>query len=160
MSENDNIKENSNESLPAADVRVESGHDNLTVYQNFEVKQEKSRINDAFIMVYESTITKCRTKLNLIKSQKVTSLEWLLGFSTASFGGVLGGLASNVKLEASFSGIVFYVVLPMIFIGCAVAYFYKRKEKFSEPSKLASDILDELPDPDETVSLNKKNIDQ
>lgn len=159
MNEKDNIKQENTESLPAADVKVESGKDNLTVFQNYEVKQEKSKVNDALIMVNESTLKKCIQKLEIIKDQKVTSLEILLGLATASLGGSLGALASSVKFEAKFLGIFFYLILPIIFVGFSVAYYYKRKENFNEPNKLASDILEELPDPDDTVSLNKNNIE-
>lgn len=71
---------------------------------------------------------KCRTKLEKISNQEIKSPEVLLGISTASIGSILGALASEVKFELGWSGIIFYALLPMVFIGCAVGFYFKRKE--------------------------------
>lgn len=159
MAEHEEIREDTTESLPAADVKVESGKDHLTVAHNFEVKQSESKLNDTAIIVFESSLRKCRSKLESLEKQEISLTEVLLGISTASLGGILGALASGVPFELTFGSISFYVFLPMLLVGCLVAYIFKRKEQFRNPSNIARDLLEELPDPDKTISLDKKNIE-
>ena len=74
----------------------------------------------------------------------------LLGGSTLAAGASLSALISDVCLDSE-NGILFFVIMPMVAVGCGVAYFMLRREGSRTASHLAEETLQDLPDPEKTV---------
>jgi hypothetical protein len=93
--------------------------------------------------------------LDEVTRQRIPIGEALLGVATLTAGGSLSAVISNVTLDSTL-GIAFYVVSPMVAVGCGVAYGMLRATGIRTAKHLAQDVLLDLPDPDRTVDTRSR----
>jgi len=67
--------------------------------------------------------------------------------STAALGAALGAVPAGVDIKKPI-GIFYFVALPVLCAGTGVAYFMLRSSPAVESSKIGSEILEDLPDPE------------
>ena len=72
--------------------------------------------------------------------------EILLGVSTLFAGASLSALVSGISLQVEWRSILFYVISPMIAVGCFVAYLFSRKREGLSKKELAEHILEYIPE--------------
>jgi hypothetical protein len=72
--------------------------------------------------------------------------DLFLGVATLSFGGTLSALFSSVPLSSGY-GMFAYIALPVMGAVCFTLYLARKYYVASNVASLASDILDEIPDP-------------
>lgn len=144
------IPQSTAESIPAADIRADTADGKLTTTRTLAVKQPQEDQNDFVVYVYASKLHKCRRKLQSIKEASFPIAEVLLGIATSCFGATAGALTTDMKLDSD-KGILFFIALPIIAVACSVAFFFFRHYTIKSSAQIASDVLDELPDPDRTL---------
>lgn len=135
--------------LPAADVTAPAGSAGAIVNQSFPVRQPEQDLDEFLIQVRASTLKRCRRHLERIRRGKLPWHEILLAFSSLSYGAVLGAVPANIPLGTP-KWYFFFVALPVVGTGTAVAYFFKRKEAGPDASTVAGEVLEDLPDPGKT----------
>ena len=138
------------ESIPTADVRADAADGKLTTTRTLAVKQPQEDQNDFVVYVYASKLHKCRRKLQSIKEAPFPIAEVLLGIATTCFGATIGALTTDIKLDSN-KGVLFFIALPIIAVACSVAFLFYRHYTVRSSAQIASDILEELPDPDHTL---------
>ncbi|WEM43840.1 hypothetical protein PTW35_08715 [Photobacterium sp. DA100] len=126
----------------------------LTVREDVAVKQPVADKKDFFVQTRASTLNKCREKLNKIKNHSFTYGEILLSICSVGIGVIASAYFSNVQLNKD--ALFPYVITPVVSSVCGVWYFIKRKDSHKAASDLAEEILDELPNPAETVDVKVK----
>lgn len=134
--------------LPAADVMAGNSRENVE-YQAFPVRKPEEDLNDFIIKVRASKLASCRSRLLQLAKAPFPWHELLLGLSTMSTGAYFGALPAIIPPDTSLS-LLFNTLLPMIGAASFVAYLFLRHTALVNPSKLAFDLLSELPDPDKT----------
>ena len=144
------------QSIPAADFKAEAGDQIGTTTRTYPVKQPEKDKNDFLVQVLASTLHRCRSKLSEIKQASSPYGEILLAVSTLFLGAIIGAWLAGITMKER-SAIFFYVISPAIAVGGLVAYFFCRHISITDPSKTASEVLNELPDPDKTIDTGAKN---
>lgn len=140
---------------PAADVRAPTVGEGNQVTYTFPIRQPEEDFNDFQVGVRASLIRRCRGRLEAIACHTFPTSEVLLGVSTLAAGGALSALVSSVAL-ASWQGVLFFVVLPVVAVGCGVAYGMLRHFTIRAAQQLAEDVLEDLPNPDRAVDVGKQ----
>ena len=139
--------------LPIADfLSVNNNNEGLTIRRDLAVKQI-DRKNEV-ILVDTQTIQRCRTNLLKIKNNQFTWNEILLGVAAAGIGIIASAYISDVKLDSG-KGIFSFVITPCITIGTGVAYGILKRLTHISSSQIAEEILNDMPDPDETIEVAK-----
>lgn len=135
--------------VPAADVKTPPPEGSSIVHQAYPLKQPEEEINEFMVQVRGSVLRRARQKLWCITTTRFPWPEVLLGLSMLAIGAILGAVASGVVWNSG-KAVVFYMVLPVV-AGCSiVAYALLRIKAAQNPSSVARDLLEELPDPDRT----------
>lgn len=133
--------------IPVADVNAAVGAGNIE-YEAFPVKTPEADINDFKVRVRASALAKCRSRLMTLASPPFPWHELALAISTLTGGAYLGALPSSAIQYGTFSGHFFYTFLPITAVGAFIAYLFLRRAKHHETAAVASQVLDDLPDPD------------
>ena len=133
----------------AADIRAPAD-DAAIMTRTYPIRQPVDDWNDFQVGVWASVLNRCRDRLDAIKGQKYRYGEILLGVSTLAVGASLSAWISGVLLDSP-KGVAFFVMTPMIAVGCGVAYLIHRGEGSRSARHLADDALQDLPDPSKTV---------
>ena len=126
--------------LPVAYYTAPMGSANAIVQQSFPVRQPEQDINEFIIQVRASTLIRSRRHLERIRTNKLPWHEILLALSSLSWGAVLGAIPANIPLGV-WKWYFFFVFLPVVGVGTAVAYFFKRREAGPEASAVAGEVL-------------------
>ena len=134
------------ESIPAADITAEVTSGQLTTTRTYAVKQLGEDQNDFMLYVEASKLHKCRRKLQSITEVSFPIAEVLLGVATLCAGASLGALTTDIKLDSS-KGMIFFILLPVVAVGCTVAFAFYRHYTAKSAAQIATDVLAELPDP-------------
>jgi len=136
-------------SIPAADVHAPTGNGEETVQQSFPVRKPEADRNEFLIQVRASTLLRCRRRLQQLATNSFPWPEVALGISSLTLGAFLSAITSGVALDSKL-GIAFYAVLPAIGVGAAVAFCFLRVRATVDTASVCSEVLSELPDPDQT----------
>jgi hypothetical protein len=144
------------QSIPAADVQLKGdASEVLTSTRTYPVKQPNEDANDFMIEIRASVLNRIRGELDSAKDEKFQWHEVCLALSTAFCGATLGGLGGALPLvvngTASRTGVLFYIVFPVLSVFFGVFYYFKRREDNICASKLAAAMLKQLPDPLDTT---------
>lgn len=139
----------------AADVRARAVDEGTQVTRTYPVRQPVDDWNDFQVGVWANVLRRCRRRLEAISQERIQIGEALLGLATLTAGGSVSAIISGVKLDSAL-GVTFYIVSPMIAVGCGVAYGMLRSAGIRTARHLAEDVLQELPDPDKTVDARTR----
>lgn len=144
--------------VPAADVQAPPPNPATVVHESYPLLQSEEDANEILVRVRGSTLRRVRKRLASLKHEGFPWSEVLLGLATLSFGASLGALASKLpwaEVESgiatpTISAILFYVVLPLIGAAAAVAFFMRRYHTRVQAASVATELLEDLPDPERT----------
>lgn len=140
--------------LPAADIHV-SGKDannrSLSVSQTFPVCQSEADQNEFFVYVRASILASCRNKLSKIAKGKAPWYELSLALCTLALGATLGAIPADIK-PGTRNYFLYFTVFPAVAFGSGIAYFFLRRESVTEAAEIADDILNDLPEPKNTLA--------
>jgi hypothetical protein len=117
-----------------------------------ELKQTLTGNNDFIVEVLASTLLKCRDLISEIKKSHNNISEFFLAFSTLCLGSILGAWQGGINSYNNYWW-VFYIILPIIASTCLVSYGFLSHYYIAQPSQIAQIILNDLPDPNDTVSI-------
>jgi hypothetical protein len=137
------------QSIPAADFKADLVDRIETTTLTYAVRLPQKDKNDFLVQVWASTLYRCRHKLLKVKQSHFPYGEVLLAVSTLFLGLIFGAWQAGIKIPDS-DGFFFYVVSPVIAVGTMVAYFFHRHISIFEPKNIVDEVLDELPNPDDT----------
>jgi hypothetical protein len=141
--------------LPAADVQApQTGEGNQVIY-TYPIHQPEEEFNDFQVGARASMLKRARKRLNLIINQSISIWEVLLCISSVSLGAVMSAIIAGIKL-ASWKGIMFYVVLPMVAVGTGVGGAMHRSSGSLTSKRLAREAFDNLPDPERSIEVKNK----
>ena len=130
-------------------LRAEQEAPLTTTTRTYAVRQPEAERHEFIIHVHASTLKRCRAKLATIRRARFPFGELFLALAMLGFGSTLSALASDVKLDSNL-GRVFYVAIPPASVAAGIAYAFLRNRSLREPSDIAEDVLNDLPDPDKT----------
>lgn len=134
-------------SLPAADVTAPATTQENLLHVAYPVKKPEEEHSEFFIEVRASTLARVRRKAMKLTTARFPWPEFLLGVSTAALGAALGAVPAGVDIKKPI-GLFYFVALPVLCAGTGVAYFMLRSSPAVDSSKIANDILEDLPDPE------------
>jgi hypothetical protein len=138
------------DSIPVADMLFNASERGVTMTQTYPIRQPERDANDFKIQVWASSLHRNRRRLQKIEERSFPWGEVLLSVSTFAAGAIASALTTSITLN-SLSGIIFFVILPMVAVGSFVAYLFNRTTSLSNASEIAREVLQELPDPDKTI---------
>ena len=78
-------------------------------------------------------------------SKRTPWTDVMLGIASLFAGAFISAIISGIPIENSFKSIIFYILSPMIAVGCGVAFFFNRKNEGSDVHDIAKHILEYLP---------------
>lgn len=142
--------------IPVADIKGDPDQQPITIERSNEVKEDKTKTGSSDIIVNENVLERTREKLEEIRDNKPDYTEILLALCTVSFGAVLGAFSTGLKFELTFTSVVFYVILPMVFVGTGVSFLILKNLQTKEASIMAKELLELLPDPKKATTVFKK----
>ncbi len=99
-------------------------------------------------LIEVKTVEKLRSICEKVEEPKIPLNEILLGLSSLFAGAVLSALTSGIALEANWRSVFFYIISPIVAVGCGVAFFFLRKLSQVSAKSLADRIVELLPDVD------------
>ena len=135
--------------LPVADVSAPAPAPTNVEYESYPVRKPEADLNDFKIQVRASTLDRCRKKLQAAAKEQFRWHELVLGLATVAIGAFLGSLPANLA-AGSKKAIFFYTGMPVVGVAAFVAYLFLRRSGPAELSRVVTDVLAELPDPDKT----------
>ncbi|EKY4879452.1 hypothetical protein QTU65_002782 [Vibrio vulnificus] len=138
---------NTSTSFPAADIKMESNGQDLTVNHSYAVITPLSDKKDFMVTIRATALKDWRAKLSKLTNHSFPIAEVLLALSSCGVGAFLSALASNIEM-ASTKGIIFFNILPAITAALLVAYFFVRSNEDSSASTIATSLLESIPNPD------------
>ena len=144
--------------VPAADVQAPPPNPATIVHHSYPLRQSEEDANDILVPLRGSTLRRVRKRLVALTTSPFPWSELLLGAATLCFGSSLGALASSLpwadvssgRAVPTISALIFYIALPLVGAATAVAFVVRRHHVTQHASNLASDLLEELPDPERT----------
>ena len=137
------------EGLPAGDVQAPDDPTAPAIYQSsIPVFAAQEDLNEVMIRVKGSTLRRVRTNLSELKTQKVDWSDLFLALFTLA-----GGVWITSLISTPVAGISTFVfgAAPLITVGSMVAFLFQRRNESRAAAQIATNALEELPDPD-TVS--------
>ena len=134
-------------SLPAADVTAPATTQENLLHVAYPVKKPEEEHAEFIIEVRASTLTRVRRKLTRLPAGRFPWPELLLGVSTAALGASLGAIPAGIDIKKPI-GLFYFFALPVLCTGTGVAYFMLRRIPIVDGSKIANEILEDLPDPE------------
>ena len=115
-----------------------------------EVKQSSHDREDFVVEVRASTLQRCRKRVLEIAGARIRPIDLCLAVAAMSVGGVLGAWQSGMTMNSEHWW-VFYIFSAHDIYGSAVSYTFLLFVSVTQPAEKAKEILEELPDPDETT---------
>jgi hypothetical protein len=125
------------------------------VTYTFPIRQPAEDFNDFQVGIRASVLRRSRARLESIGDQRFPFSELLLGVSTLAAGGSFSAIVSGVSLS-SWRGVLFFVLFPVIAVGCGVAYGMLRHFTPRATQQVAVSVLEDLPDPERTIDVRDK----
>lgn len=138
-----------------ADVRAPLTSEGSQVTYTYPIRQPERDLSDFQVGVRASVLKRCRSRLSSASAPTIPLGDLLLGVATLTAGAFLGALISNVPLD-SWRGVLFYILSPIVAAGTGVAFAFVRTSHGRQCYEVARDVLDELPDPEQTKEINNK----
>lgn len=135
-----------------ADVRAPQAGEGSQVTYTYPIRQPERDLNDFQVGVRASVLKRCRDRLSSASAPTFPLGDVLLGVATLTAGAFLGALISDVSLD-SWRGVLFYVLSPIVATGAGVAFAFVRTSHGRSCQEVARDVLDELPDPEQTKEI-------
>lgn len=105
------------------------------------------------IAVEEKNIQKIKEICRNAEEPHMPAAEICLSISSLFAGAFFSAIISGIQMEFSWKAIVFYILCPMIAVGCGVAFFFLRHNEQISVNTIAIRILENLP---ETESEKKR----
>lgn len=140
---------------PAADVHFPAvGGGNQTTY-SYPIRHPEKEVQDFQVVIRATVLRRCRSRLESIAQHRYPKSDVLLAVFTLGVGGALSAALAGVKLP-SWQGMVFFIGLPLVSVGCIVAYGMLRHFAPKSVQQLAADILEDLSNPDDSVDVTKR----
>lgn len=121
----------------------------VTTTVKYPVRQPRDERNDFFVEVRASVLRKARRKVAQLARGPFPWYEVALAISTTSLGVFLAAVPQgDVKLDSKSIPPLWFLVVA---VGLGVAYFFLRVRYVELPSTAATDLLNEIPDPDQAL---------
>ncbi len=99
-----------------------------------------------------STLIRCREKLSTIRDSSFPWHELFLAIASLAIGTSLGAISSEITYTSNPRiWKLLFILLPFIGIGSGTAYFFIRHQSNKLNVATAKEILQELPDPDNSI---------
>lgn len=137
--------------LPIADVVIQDGQEeSLRLTRNIAVKQMVSR--NEVVVIDSEVISRVRNKLVKIKSINNYWDEILICISGAFIGVIASVYFTDTFLSDGKKVLVFSVLPTLTAIFLTIFVLNKKRDEDSAKS-LAEQILDDIPNPDDTVEV-------
>ena len=114
-----------------------------------ETHTSRSEDDDFMVRTRASDLRFCEKQLASLQRSRFRFADLFLAISTSAFGVALGAWAGGLTTASSLWW-VFYTILPVIAAGTFVAYIHFGKQSVTQSTKLAEDILEHLPDVNNT----------
>ena len=96
-------------------------------------------------------LTKCRESATKLAASAFPWAELLLAIAMLCFGAAISALIASVSLDSG-KGRLLYIAPDVIGSSSLVAYFMLRKGWADDSHRIATELLEDLPDPQWTVS--------
>lgn len=138
----------------AVDVIAPAGDTGQSITQKFPMRQAPSDKNDFMVQVRASSLRRCRTRLQSLSTSPVNWSDLFLALATLGLGAYLGALASAVKWDSSL-GVWLLAFSPGGGAAFFVAFLFSRKASQKSAKEAADFVLEELPEPDVTLPVDK-----
>jgi hypothetical protein len=139
-------------SATAADVRAPRAGEGSQVTYTYPIRQPERDLNDFQVGVRASVLERCRSRLSSVSAPTFPLGDLLLGAATLFAGAFLSALMSGVCL-ASWRGVLFYILSPIIATGTGVAFAFVRTSYGRSCHEAVKNVLDELPNPEHTKEI-------
>lgn len=137
---------------PVADVHAPQAGEGNQVTYTYPIRQPERDLNDFQVGVRASVLKRCRSRLSSASGSTFPLADLLLGVATLTAGAFLSALVSDVCLD-SWRGKLFYIISPIVAVGTGVAFVFVRKSYDRSCHEAARDVLDDLPDPEQTKEV-------
>lgn len=111
--------------------------------------------NDFIIEMHSSSLSRIRKQLTKIADSRFRPAELFLSLGTAFFGGIVGAFMGGITLSSP-SWWIYYVLLPILTTIGIVSYGFLDFGLASNPAVTATNILEELPDPETTTAASSE----
>lgn len=135
------------EAMPTADIRLPTTSGDYR-HAAYPVKRPEEEINEFMVECRATTLIRCREKLSTIRDSSFPWHEILLAISSLAIGTTLGALSSEITYTSSpMLWRFLFMFLPFVGLGTGVAYFFLRNQSNKVNAAAARDILQDLPDP-------------
>lgn len=134
-------------SLPAADITAQPSTPESIVHYAFPVRQADEDQLEFLLQVRASTLARARKRIQKLTKRAFPWAELCLAVAMASVGAALGAIPAHLTID-TLVGIFFYVVLPVLSASSLVAYAFLRHFAAADVSAIATEVLEELPDPE------------
>lgn len=136
-------------------LTIEATADNTSQIQSevFEIKQTNVVTIDKRIessVISNDNLDKIKTLCYKAEEIQFPLTELFLGIATLFAGATISAIISGINFEMGWKALLFYVVSPMISVGCYVAYYFLRKNENVTKKELAHYVLEHLPRDKET----------
>lgn len=136
-------------SVPVAEVTMPSGGEFRS--QAYPVRRPAQDVDDFLIECKASVLERCRSQLTRIVIPNFPFYELMLALSGAAAGVFFGALPTDITHAKSPSMWIFYFsVVPVFGVATLVAYLFLRRNEVQSASKIAEEVLTDLPDPRNT----------
>lgn len=124
-----------------------------------KIERRKGRSDDLDFMVeiHATRLRYCRERLALLQRSRFPAKDLWLAISTLSAGASLGAVTGGLTTASSL-GWLFYTVMPMIAAAAFVAYMLLENKSVAQGATIAENILDSLPDPDDTTPCHSEYV--
>lgn len=143
--------------MPAADITAPHAGSNVTTTQrSLPVKLPEKDAGDFVIEVNASDLRRIRRTVESCRECTLPRHDLLLGLACLFAGSAMSAVISQVALS-SWQGVLFYILAPVVATGALVWYLCDRRLDSISASRLANDLLAEIPNPDRAVQKEVKS---
>jgi len=143
----DQFPRETTQSIPAADIKVTGGKQEKITH-SYPIVHVNADKQDFVLTIMASVLLRSRNRLRTLQRFAFPWPEILLTIAGASFGAFAGAFSGSIELNST-KGIVFFVFVPMVFVGSTVAYFFTRINPIMAANNIATELLSDLPDPED-----------
>lgn len=100
------------------------------------------------IIIEVKSVKKINSLCQNIEEPKMPWAEVFLGLASLFAGAFISALISGIQLNSSWRSIVFYIISPVVAVGCGVAFLFLRKQGLVAAKMLAEQVVGLLPELD------------
>lgn len=118
--------------------------------RTYEVRLPEHDADDFYVQVFARDLSRWRGELALLAVPRKPFAEVLLGTMGAA-GAAFSAWIVGMDISSN-EGVMSFGLLPLVAVGCFVGFWFTRQISNKKVSGISSEVLDDMPDPDQTVS--------